>query len=165
MNDQPDLFSITDEELLPYAGTAGFVSQPASAQRAQREASTGEATARARAVLAHLEANPDGLTWKQLGTLMNLHHGQISGALSNLHKAGAVFMLNKQRDRCHPYCHAKWRINYTAEERIDEPVKTKGNQRKDDLELLLILVQTGIKFGRIQDSEIIKHINRMKNQE
>lgn len=162
MNDQPDLFSITDEELLPYAGTAGFVTQPASALRAQREASTGEATARARAVLAHLEANPDGLTWKQLGTAMNLHHGQISGALSNLHKAGAVFMLNKQRDRCHPYCHAKWRINYTAEQRIDEPVKTKGSQRQQDLEKFVELIAVHVRVGNITNAAIINAVEQLQ---
>lgn len=165
MSDQPDLFSITDDDALPYAGTAGFVSQPASAQRAQSEAQSGEATARARAVLAHLEAHPTGLTWKELATLMNLHHGQVSGALSNLHKSGHVFMLQTQRNRCHPYCHAKHRVNYPPTARIDEPTQTKAGKRKDDLEQLLILVQTAVKFGRLQDSEIIKHINRMKNEE
>jgi hypothetical protein len=165
MSDQPDLFSVGDDDALPYAGTAGFVSQPASAQRAQSEARSGEATARARAVLAHLEAHPEGLTWKELATLMNLHHGQISGALSNLHKSGHVFMLHAQRNRCHPYCHAKHRVNYPPAARIDEPAQTKAGKRKDDLEQLLILVQTAVKFGRLQDSEIIKHINEMKNQE
>lgn len=165
MSDQPDLFSISDDDALPYAGTAGFVSQPASAQRAQSEARTGEATARARAVLSVLEAHPTGLTWKELATLMNLHHGQISGALSTLHKSGHVFMLQKQRNRCHPYCHAKHRVNYPSTARIDEPAQTKAGKRKDDLEQLLILVQTAVKFGRLHDSEIIKHINRMKNEE
>jgi hypothetical protein len=164
MSDQPDLFSVGDDDALPYAGTAGFVSQPASAQRAQSEARSGEATARARAVLAHLEAHPLGLTWKELATLMNLHHGQVSGALSTLHKSGHVFMLHTQRNRCHPYCHAKHRVNYPPAARIDEPTQTKAGKRKDDLEQLLILVQTAVKFGRLQDSEIIKHINEMKNE-
>jgi hypothetical protein len=162
MSDQPDLFSVGDDDFLPYAGTAGFVAQPASAQRAHNEARSGEATARARAVLAHLEANPDGLTWKQLGTALNLHHGQISGALSNLHKAGAVFMLNKQRDRCHPYCHAKWRINYTAEERIDEPVKTKGSQRQQDLEQLLELIAVHVRVGNIKNAAIINAVEQLQ---
>jgi len=96
---------------------------------------------------------------------MNLHHGQVSGALSNLHKSGHVFMLHAQRNRCHPYCHAKHRVNYPPAARIDEPTQTKAGKRKDDLEQLLILVQTAVKFGRLQDSEIIKHINEMKNQE
>jgi hypothetical protein len=161
MSEQPDLFSVGDDDALPYAGTAGFVSQPASAQRAQSEARSGEATARARAVLAHLEAHPTGLTWKELATLMNLHHGQISGALSNLHKSGHVFMLHAQRNRCHPYCHAKHRVNYPPAARIDEPAQTKAGKRKDDLEQLLILVQTGIKMGRINDSEVTKLVNQL----
>jgi hypothetical protein len=161
MSEQPDLFSVADDDALTYAGTAGFVSQPASAQRAQNEARSGEATARARAVLAHLEAHPTGLTWKELATLMNLHHGQISGALSNLHKSGHVFMLHTQRNRCHPYCHAKHRVNYPPAARIDEPAQTKAGKRKDDLEHLLILVQTGIKMGRINDSEVTKLVNQL----
>jgi hypothetical protein len=74
-------------------------------------------------------------------------------------------MLHAQRNRCHPYCHAKHRVNYPPAARIDEPAQTKAGKRKDDLEQLLILVQTAVKFGRLQDSEIIKHINEMKNQE
>lgn len=163
MSDQPDLFSITDDDALPYAGTAGFVSQPASAQRAQSEASTGEATARARAVLSVLETYTAGLTWKELATLMNLHHGQVSGALSNLHKSGHVFMLQAQRNRCHPYCHAKHRVLFPPEARIDAPTQTKAGKRKDDLEQLLILVQAGIKFGRINDSEVNKLVNQLRS--
>ena len=163
VSDQPDLFSITDDDALTYAGTSGFVSQPASAQRAQREAATGEATARASAVLKALESHSEGLTWKQLATLMNLHHGQVSGALSNLHKSGHVFMLEKQRDRCHPYCHAKWRINYASADRIDEPAQTKAGKRKDGLEALLALVTIGINMGRINDSEVMKLVNQLRN--
>lgn len=163
MSDQPDLFSITDDDAMPYSGTAGFVSQPASAQRAQSEARTGEATARARRVLSVLESHPAGLTWKQLSTLMNLHHGQVSGALSTLHKSGHVFMLQTQRDRCHPYCHATHRLNYADAERIDQPTQTKAGKRKDDLEQLLILVQTGIRMGRINDSEVSKLVNQLRS--
>ena len=164
MTEQPDLFSITDDDALTYNGTAGAVNQPASQQRAKREASNGAATERARLILNVLAELPDGATWKQLGSVLMLHHGQVSGALSNLHKSGHVFMLHKQKDRCHLYVHAKFRVNYTTDERIDEPAQTKAGKRKDDLEQLLILVQTAVKFGRLQDSEIIKHINEMKNE-
>jgi len=163
MSDQPDLFSVGDDDALPYAGTAGFVSQPASAQRAQSEARSGEATARARAVLSLLEAHPEGLTWKELATLMNLHHGQVSGALSNLHKSGHVFMLHTQRNRCHPYCHAKHRVNYPPTARIDEPAQTKAGKRKDDLERLLQAVITGIDMGRVRDSTVEAIVKELRN--
>jgi hypothetical protein len=163
--EQPDLFSITDDDALPYAGTAGFVSQPASAQRAQSEARSGEATARARVVLSVLETYTAGLTWKELATLMNLHHGQVSGALSTLHKSGHVFMLQAQRNRCHPYCHAKHRVLFPPEARIDEPAQTKAGKRKDDFEQLLHAVTVGITMGRIKDSEVIRIVNQLKETE
>lgn len=165
MNDQPDLFSITDDDVLTYNGTTGAVHQPASQERAQKEAKTGIAKERARLILQLLEHQPNGMTWKQLGAMLNLHHGQISGALSNLHKSGHVFMLQTQRDRCHPYCHANWRINYRQEERIDQPTQTKAGKRKDDLEQLLQAVTVAIAMGRITDSEVIRSVNQLKETE
>ena len=163
MNDQPDLFSITDEDALTYAGTAGAVNQPASQQRAKREASNGAVTERARLILRLLEAKPEGMTWKELGSVLNLHHGQVSGALSNLHKTGHVFMLQAQRNKCHPYCHATWRVNYTTDQRIDEPAQTKAGKRNADFQRLLQLIETGVAMGRIKDSEVQRLANQLRN--
>lgn len=163
MSDQPDLFSVTDDDALTYAGTAGAVNQPASQQRAKREASNGAATERARLILAHLADKPYGMTWKELGSVLGLHHGQISGALSNLHRSGHVFMLDQQRDKCHPYCHATWRVNYKPEERIDEPAQTKAGKRNQDIQRLLELIATGVAMGRIKDSEVERLANQLRN--
>lgn len=165
MSDQPDLFSITDDDALTYAGTAGAVNQPASAQRAKREATNGAATERARLILAHLADKPSGMTWKELGSALGLHHGQISGALSNLHRSGHVFMLDKQRNKCHPYCHANWRINYKPEERIDEPAQTKAGKRNADVQRLLEAITVGITMGRIKDSEVERIVKELKETE
>lgn len=149
-----------------YAGTSGFVNQPASKDRANREAATGISSERAKLVLRFLEIrNPDGMTWQELGHAMNLHHGQISGALSNLHKAGEVFMLRKQRNRCHPYVHAMYRDLYPAHQRIDAPVKTKTNQRLAELENLLGDLVIAIGLGRITDTDVIAQVNALNNQE
>lgn len=163
MTDQPDLFTMIDDDVLTYNGTTGAVHQPASQERAQREAKTGTAKERATRILELLEHQPNGMTWKQLGALMNLHHGQVSGALSNLHKSGHVFMLQKQRDRCHPYCHIKWQTQYAPDERIDQPAQTKAGRRKDELERLLELVINGVRIGTIQDGAVIHLANQLRN--
>lgn len=124
---------------LPYNGTGGYVNRPASKERAVREAKDGTLSARQQAVLQALrEAGPTGATWRTLGQLLNLHHGQVSGVLSNLHKAGLVFMLRKQRDnRCHPYVVADYRHNYRDGEVWDRPVQTRAGERRQLLEQLL----------------------------
>jgi predicted transcriptional regulator len=146
-----------------YAGTSGYVNQPASLARATTEAASGVSTERARLVLQALCNFPSGFTWRQLAESLNLHHGQISGALSNLHKSGHVFMLRQQRNKCHPYVHIMYRDVYAPEQRIDEPVKTKSNQRLTDLEELLDTLTTMIGFGRITDPELIAHINTLNH--
>ena len=163
MTEQPDLFSITDDDALTYNGTAGAVNQPASQQRAKREASNGAATERARLILNVLAELPDGATWKQLGSVLTLHHGQVSGALSNLHKSGHVFMLHKQKDRCHLYVHAKFRVNYTTDERIDEPAQTKAGKRNADFERLLQAIIIGIEMGRVRDSVVEAIVEELRN--
>lgn len=146
-----------------YAGTSGFVNQPASIARATTEAATGISTERAQKILNTIADSFDGWTWRELAEQLHLHHGQISGALSNLHKSGHVFMLREQRNRCHPYVHSIYRDQYTPEQRIDEPVKTKSNQRLTDLEELLDTLTTLIGFGRITDPELIAHINTLNH--
>jgi len=146
-----------------YAGTSGYVNQPASLARAITEANNGTSTERARHIMTYLAYKQEGMTWRQLAETMNLHHGQISGALSNLHKSGHVFMLRQQRNKCHPYVHSIYRDQYTPEQRIDEPVKTKSNQRLTDLEELLDTLTTMIGFGRITDPELIAHINQLNH--
>jgi hypothetical protein len=146
-----------------YAGTSGYVNQPASIARATTEAASGVSTERAERILRELHHQPAGCTWQQLAAPLNLHHGQISGALSNLHKSGHVFMLRQQRNKCHPYVHSIYRDQYTPEQRIDEPVKTKSNQRLTDLEELLDTLITMIGFGRITDPELIAHINTLNH--
>lgn len=163
MTEQPDLFSISDDDALTYNGTAGAVNQPASQQRAKREASNGAATERARLILQFLAISPEGMTWKQLGRVLNLHHGQVSGALSNLHKSGHVFMLHQQRDKCHLYVHAQFRVNYTTDERIDEPAQTKAGKRNQDIQRLLELIATGVAMGRIKDSEVERLANQLRS--
>lgn len=157
-DDQPNLFDNqepSDDELLPYAGTAGFVEQPASKDRATKEARSGKAIKRAREILHTLSLNPEGLTYQQVGDLLNLHHGQSSGALSILHQNGVVFMLRKKINRCHVYVHSNQRYKYADAERIDEPASTRSGLRRKQLEQLLELVMEQVRTGTITNPDTI----------
>ena len=138
---------MSTHDLFPYAGSQGHVEQPASLERARREREKGVFTQRAQMVLRELERREDhGGTWQELGEVLGLHHGQISGALSVLHKAGAVFTTRAQRDRCHVYVHAAWRNHFADAARIDQPVRTKSALRKEALEKVLLAAELVIRF-------------------
>lgn len=84
--------------------TGGHSGSDTSAERARAEATSGTATRRQRLVLYLLrQANMKGLTWRELSASTGQHHGQASGALSNLHKMGRVARLVERRGRCHVY--------------------------------------------------------------
>lgn len=138
---QPDLWTA-------YNGTAGYVARPASRERAVREVKDGTLSARQKTIRVHLAtAGVRGMTWKELSDLLNIHHGSVSGALSNMHAMGAVFMLRQQRDRCHPYVHAMFRDSFTAEERYDEPARTRNSRRNELLTELLETCREAVENG------------------
>lgn len=101
----------TDEQaVLPYPEpggeehTSGWSGSDTSRERAVADDASGETSRRQRLVLNLLrDAGARGLTWKELSTSTGMHHGQASGALSNLHLAGRVARLSERRGRCHPY--------------------------------------------------------------
>ncbi|CAB4134773.1 hypothetical protein UFOVP1226_33 [uncultured Caudovirales phage] len=167
-SDQPNLFDDqepSDDELMPYAGTAGFVDQPASKERAKRETANGKAIKRARQILHLLSLNPEGLTYQQVGDLLNLHHGQSSGALSILHQNGVVFMLRKKINRCHVYVHSNQRYKYQDAERIDEPASTVAGRKRKELQHLLELVMEQVRTGNITDPRIIECALQLNKQQ
>ncbi len=142
MNEQqPDLWTA-------YNDTAGFVDRPASRERAFREVEDDSLSIRQQAILTYLEgAGTKGMTWKQLSNLLGLHHGQVSGALSNMHKCGVVFMMRQQRDRCHPYVHSMFREWFTDEERYDEPARTRNSKRNELMNELLNTCREAVENG------------------
>lgn len=151
-----------DLPLIAYGRTAGFVNQPASRDRAQKEAASGVASQRAMLVLRYLQNAPEGMTWRELGAALNLHHGQISGVLSNLHKSGLVFMLRQQRNRCHPYAHSDLRGRFADADCIDAPVQTRTKQRLQELEELLHAINTAIINGDVHDLQVIKKAHALQ---
>lgn len=137
MTHQPDLFAYAMDELL-YNGRSGAVNaSDTSRERADRDDAEGTTQARVNEVVQHLLLRRDGMTWPELAAVLKLHHGQVSGCLSMMHKAGLVFALRAKRDKCHPYVHVSYRDTYAETERIDRPVKTKATQEKEALEALL----------------------------
>lgn len=89
----------------PYAGTSGWSGSATSRERAERDDADGTTTERQRAVLALLsDRRWVGATYAEVGRTYGWHHGQASGALSVLHKAGRVARLAKhRRGRCAVY--------------------------------------------------------------
>lgn len=141
MATEPDLFTPPRTTTLPYGGHSGHVANSeTSTERAFAEDGSGETSKRLSDILRLMRAHPAGLTWMELGAQLDLHHGQISGALSTLHRLGEVFMLKAKRDRCHPYVHAVHRRNYPPDMRLDVPAKTRVTEEREAREVLLIAV-------------------------
>ena len=145
MNDKvPSLFDVVDEILpvTPYRGTGGYVRRDTSQARAEEEVASGKLTERQTMVLALLRgAGEKGLTWFQLGKDLGLHHGQISGVLSNLHKDGRVFMLKDTREGSHPYVHGSIRDRFQDDQIYVAPVRTSINEIRDQLRRVVEAVE------------------------
>ena len=138
MTDQLDLFTY-------YGDTGGFVQRPASVARAMSEIASGKLSERQTKIIELLDgAGASGLTWNDCGVLLGLHHGQISGALSNLHGCGMVFALKQIRNRSHPYVHIKYLSEWDAEARYDEPVRTRNSKERNLQAQLLEAVREAI---------------------
>jgi hypothetical protein len=88
----------------PYAGTSGWSGTDTSRERAVRADKSGVTTERQRLVLRYVSASYErGVTVVEARRDLQLHHGQASGALSNLHRGGHLALLTERRDRCHVY--------------------------------------------------------------
>lgn len=108
-------------------------SDTSAAREAKQDADGTTALIQGR-VLDVLLRHPDGLTWKEVDDLARIgHHGQTSGALTNLRKRGNIFWLLKQRDGCHVFVHGSWRDRYQWEQlKHDEPKRTKDKNEAAD---------------------------------
>lgn len=123
---------LDDLPITPYRGTGGSVPREASIARAEHDVKSGKLGARQELVLSKLRrAGIIGATWKELGQELNLHHGQISGVLSNLHKEGRVFMLRHMRDGSHPYCHKGIQGHFQPEQIWKMPTRTSGTAYRE----------------------------------
>lgn len=99
---------MSDQESLPYGGrtnpNSGHAGSDTSRERATRADADGTTSHRQQDVLKRLDYyGPRGMTWREFASMGGLHHGQASGVLSGLHKAGRVERLAETRDRCKVY--------------------------------------------------------------
>lgn len=85
--------------------TAGHSGVDTSRERAIDEARTGKTLHVQSIVMAHVSRHGmDGRTVAELRrSLPQMHHGSISSALTNLHRAGMLVCLTEKRERCHVY--------------------------------------------------------------
>jgi hypothetical protein len=133
---------------LGYTQTGGYVLRPASKERALREVASGVLSERQQRISVALRAaRLDGMTYQEVGRALELHHGQSSGALSNMHKAGVVFMLRTQRNGCHPYVHVDYRDNFADDFCWDEPVRTRNSKRNELMGELLNVCRVAADVG------------------
>ena len=54
------------------------------------------------------QAGTHGVTWKELGDKLNLHHGQASSSLSYLNKEGHIVGIAEYRLKCRVYVLPKY---------------------------------------------------------
>jgi hypothetical protein len=96
---------MSEQPALTYAGTSGWSGTDTSEERARREDSSGKTLHVQSIVMAHVSRQGmDGRTVAELRrALPQMHHGSISSALTNLHRAGMLACLTEKRERCHVY--------------------------------------------------------------
>lgn len=89
---------------LTFAGTSGWSGSEASEDRALEDDLDGSTKARQLAVLRFVRSQGEtGATWCDAGDGLGLHHGMVSSALSNLHRAGLLARLTVRRNRSSVY--------------------------------------------------------------
>ena len=94
----------------PYNGTGGWSGTQTSKDRAERMVSSGELSRTQAIVVQQLAYKQmDGCTVHEISIPTEdgqgwMHHGSVSGALSNLHQHGKISRLASKRNNCHIYC-------------------------------------------------------------
>jgi hypothetical protein len=101
----PTLFDLpADIPALPYGGSSGWAGSETSEERARSADADGTTGRRQRRTLSLLaSAGLQGMTWKEIAQETGWHHGTASGALSVLHKVGAIARLAETRSRSAVY--------------------------------------------------------------
>ena len=104
-----DYLAEITEPVRPYADTSGWSGSSTSRERAERQDGDGTTSKRQQDVLNELaRLCHRGATWNELGDLLSLHHGAISGVLSTLHKHGYICRLTERRSRSQIYVLPKY---------------------------------------------------------
>jgi hypothetical protein len=121
---------MTNELPAPYVGASDT-----SRARAINEDLAGVTTKRRQQISDLVRSSfTNGSTWAEIAEVTELHHGQVSGALSKLHEMGRVFQRRDTRNGCHPYVHVEFRDHFDDNEVNDEPVKTRSTVLREAYE-------------------------------
>lgn len=122
--------------LTPYAGTSGWSGSSTSEDRAVTEDGNGTTRRRQQQVLELAVARgTHGVTVAEARTILDLHHGQASGALSVLHKEGVLLRLTETRHRCKVYV----AHDFVAGRETESSGRTRGSQQAIEAERQRIL--------------------------
>ncbi len=142
---------------LPYNGHSGHIAgSETSKARAIGEDKSGVTALRQKQVLEALQKNPYGYTWKELAGRLNRHHGQISGALSALHKDGWVFALKRERNGCQIYMHYSYRDDHSSALRLDVPAVTRSSVKKAAIDDLAKAVEVFLETRTFQTEDQLR---------
>jgi hypothetical protein len=148
--------------------TAGWSGTDTSRERAYAEKESGELSKRLEMIVERVKASGSaGMTWRELATETGLHHGQVSGALSNLHRKGLVFITDERRGRCHVYYHQHqaWRFL----KRYDSPPMTSRATKQALLEELWEVVEemvaADVRYGTTISTKVIDVLERLEEHE
>ncbi len=90
---------------LTYGGTSGWSGTDTSQERAESQDGDGTTGKVQRLVLGSVHAQRErGMTIAELRShFQGRHHGSLSSALTNLHRAGKIARLSEKRGRCKVY--------------------------------------------------------------
>jgi hypothetical protein len=145
---EPTLF----DAVRPYTGSSGWSGSETSKRRADDADTSGKTARLQQDILAELgRRRADGLTVKEAREVLSGHHGAVSGALSNLHKAHVIARLSENRQRCAVYV-----LPSHVQERPTEKYTPNKAQRElvqlcDDLHDMLMLGRTDQALQRITE--------------
>lgn len=137
------------QEELPYAGTSGWSGTDTSRERAEfmdRSGRTQQMTMDALTSIAL--AGTIGVTWKDLSEVHGWHHGQASGRLTTLHKAGRIVRLKEKRKGCRVYVMPRFQNGRESDEPAVRMTQTEMFETLNYLHSRLILSwdHGGVKF-------------------
>jgi hypothetical protein len=94
---------------LTYNGSSGWSGTDTSQERAEQQDADGMTGRVQRLVLRFvIFSGSRGETIADLRRILpHLHHGSLSSALTNLHRAGKIARLSEKRGRCKVYVHPR----------------------------------------------------------
>lgn len=132
-----------------YDGTAGFAGSDTSEERARREAADGTLSIRLREVYAAVRRRGHhGATSSEMEDVLRLHHGQVSSALTYLHKNGMIVRTAHRRDGSKVYKHPEFVEAHDTLEQY-KPNRNAAAERAAEAEERVAHLETVIADARL----------------